>query len=124
MSLRGIRGAITVENNTKEEIWQAAQLLVTKILSMNGILYENIGAMIFSTTNDLTAAFPTAGVRQLPGNFNWIPLFDTQETFVEGSLPKCIRVLILADIDKTLAEVQHVYLGEAEKLRPDLITKN
>jgi len=36
-------------------------------------------------------------------------------------LPMCVRVLILADIDKTPLEVCHVYLGDAKKLRPDLV---
>ena len=118
--LRGIRGAITVKENSKEEIWNAAQLLITKILSTNDISLENIGAIIFSSTKDLTAAFPTAGVRQLPG-FNFVPFFDAQETFVEGSLPLCIRVLILADIEKNISEINHVYLGKAQNLRPDLV---
>lgn len=120
MALRGIRGAITVEKNSKDEIWQAAQLLITKILSMNEIVLENVGAIIFSSTNDLTAAFPTAGLRQLPGNFNLVPLFDTQETFVEGSLPMCIRVLMLVESDKQAADIHHVYLEKAKNLRPDL----
>ena len=118
--LRGIRGAITVKENTKGEIWSAAQLLITKMLSMNEISLENVGAIIFTSTKDLTAAFPTAGLRQLPGNFNIVPLFDAQETFVEGSLPMCIRALILADIDKTATEIHHVYLEGAKQLRPDL----
>ncbi len=117
--LRGIRGAVTVNENSKEEIWRAAQLLITKILSTNEISLDNVGAIIFSSTDDLTAAFPATGLRQLPG-FNFVPLFDVQETFVEGSLPRCIRVLVLADINKTAAEVHHVYLGGAQNLRPDL----
>ncbi len=117
--LRGIRGAITVNENTKEEIWRAAQLLITKILSSNEVSLENVGAIIFSSTNDLDSAFPTTGLRQLPG-FNFVPLFDVQETFVEGSLPRCIRVLVLADVQKTPAEIHHVYLEGAQNLRPDL----
>ena len=118
--LRGIRGAITVEHNSKDEIWAAAQSLITNILSRNELLLENVGAIIFTSTKDLTATFPAAGLRQLPGNFNLVPLFDAQETFVDGSLPMCIRVLVLADIDKSLAEIHHVYLEGAKKLRPDL----
>ena len=119
--LRGIRGAITVNQNSKDEIFQASQSLITKILAANEILIENIGAIIFTSTNDLNAAFPSAGLRQLSNDFNLIPLFDAQETFVEGSLPMCIRVLILADIDKKINEIQHIYLGNAKKLRPDLV---
>ena len=66
MSLRGIRGAVTVDENSKEKIWQAAKNLVTEILSLNELRSDNIGAIIFSTTEDLTAAFPSSAVRQLP----------------------------------------------------------
>lgn len=119
--LRGIRGAITVNQNSKTEIFQAAQSLITKILAANEISLENIGAIIFTSTNDLNAAFPSAGLRQLSQEFNLVPLFDAQETFVEGSLPMCIRALILADVDKTAAQIQHIYLGDAKNLRPDLV---
>lgn len=118
--LRGIRGAITVEHNSKDDIWTAAQSLITNILSRNELLLERVGAIIFSSTPDLTAAFPTGGLRQLPGNFNLVPLFDAQETFVDSGLPMCIRVLVLADLDKNLSEIHHVYLGGAKTLRPDL----
>ena len=119
MALRGLRGAATVAENTKEEIWKTAQQLITEILSQNQIVFDNIGAVIFSSTEDLTAAFPTTGVRQLP-NFQFIPLFDTRQLAVENSLPMCVRVLILVDVDKKLDELHHVYLGGAKNLRPDL----
>ena len=119
MSLRGIRGAITVDENSREQIWQAARQLVTKIMSANGLRTEDVSAMIFSSTQDLTAAFPSTGVRQLSG-LKFVPLFDTLEPAIENSLPLCIRVLILADIDKKQNEVCHVYLEGAKNLRPDL----
>lgn len=119
--LRGLRGAITVKENSQKEIWHAAQLLVTELMSVNQIHPDTIGAVIFSMTKDLTAAFPTAGVRQLPA-FQYLPLFDTIEPNIEGSMPLCIRVLILADIEKSLREVCHVYLEDAKQLRPDLNT--
>ena len=119
MALRGIRGAITVDENSEEQIWQAARLLVTKILSLNELRAEDIGAIIFSTTEDLTAAFPSSAVRKLPA-FSMVPFFDTREPAVENSLPLCIRVLLLADIDKKQTDIRHVYLGGAKALRPDL----
>ena len=119
MAMRGIRGAITVDENSQELIWQAARHLVTKILSQNELRAENIGALIFSTTEDLTAAFPSTALRERPA-FRWVPLFDTREPAVENSLPLCIRVLILADVDKAQNEIHHVYLGGAKNLRPDL----
>ena len=119
MAMRGIRGATTVNENSRELIWQAARHLVTKILSQNELRAENIGALIFSTTEDLTAAFPSSAIRQLPA-LRLVPLFDTREPAVENSLPLCIRVLILADLEVEQNKVHHVYLGEAKNLRPDL----
>ena len=119
MAMRGIRGATTVKENSREQIWQEARHLVTNILSTNELRAENIGAIIFSTTEDLTAAFPSSSVRQLPA-FRLVPLFDTREPAVENSLPMCIRVLILADTDRAQNKIHHVYLGGAKNLRPDL----
>ena len=122
MTMRGIRGAITVENDKKEEIWSAARHLVTKILSQNELRAENIGAIIFSMTEDLKSGFPSSAVRQLPA-LRLVPLFDALEPAIENSLGKCIRVLILADVNKAQNEIRHVYLGKARNLRPDLEQK-
>lgn len=120
--VRGVRGAISVEENKKEVIEQAARTLVTKIMSLNSFSPDLISAIIFSVTQDLTASFPATGLRQLKG-FQLVPLFDTVEPNVEGSMKMCIRVLILVDTDKPPQEICHVYLGDAQKLRPDLAKK-
>ena len=117
--MRGIRGAITVDENTKEAVWTASQELVEAMLSANGICTEEIGAALFSATEDLTAAFPATGARRIPG-FEFVPLFDTRQLAVEESLPMCIRVLLLVDTEKGQKEIRHIYLGGAKKLRPDL----
>ena len=117
--LRGIRGAASVEKNNKDDIGQTARTLVTKMMSLNGLKADDIGAIIFSSTKDLTASFPTTGLRQLKA-FRLVPLFDTIEPDIEGSLPMCIRVLLLVDTDEEPQKICHVYLGEAQKLRPDL----
>ena len=101
--MRGVRGAITVEEDRKEAIWSAAATLVETMLRENGIAPETIGAAIFSATEDLVSAFPYA--RQLA---------------IEGSLPHCIRVLLLVDTEKGQKDIRHIYLGGAAKLRPDL----
>lgn len=119
MSMRGIRGATTVEHNEKEEIWQAAAAMMKELLAKNELHTEDIGAVIFSMTEDLTAAFPTAGVRKLPG-FDLVPLFDARQCAIEGSLPMCIRVLVLADTEKKQEDIHHIYMGRAVSLRPDI----
>ena len=54
--MRGIRGAITVTEDTKEAIWQAAAEMVQAAIERNGVQPEDIGAAIFSQTEDLTSA--------------------------------------------------------------------
>ena len=117
--MRGIRGAITVARNDKEEIWQAAQELVRALVDANGIAPEDIGAAIFSVTEYLTAAFPTAGVRRIRG-FDLVPLFDARQCAIEGSLPRCIRVLLLVNTELPQSDIHHIYLRAAAELRPDL----
>ena len=117
--MRGIRGAITVDHNDAEEIWQAAQELVTALITSNAISPDDIGAAIFSATDDLTAASPTAGVRRMDG-FDLVPLFDARQCAIDNSLPRCIRVLLLANMDCAQSEIHHIYLRAAANLRPDL----
>jgi chorismate mutase len=117
--MRGIRGAITVEENSQAKIYLAVRLMVVEMTRMNHITPADIGAAIFSATEDLTAAFPAAGARAVPG-FENVPLFDTRQMAVEGGLPKCIRALFLVDKDVPQTDIHHVYLGGAIHLRPDL----
>lgn len=119
MAMRGIRGATTVEENTKEAIQQSVQELVAAMLEENSIGPEDIGAAIFSGTDDITAGFPATAMRMMPG-METVPLFDTKEMDVEGSLSYCIRLLLLTDMDKSQKDVVHVYLRRARTLRPDL----
>ena len=119
MAMRGMRGATTVAADTEAAIWQAAQEMVTALLQENAVASEDIGACICSMTEDLTAAFPTAGLRQLPG-FDAVPLFDARQCAVTGSLPRCPRVLLLVDTDKKQRDIRHVYLHDAVRLRPDI----
>lgn len=117
--MRGIRGAITIKNDTEAEIFAAVRWMVTEMCRHNGIAPEDIGAVILSATEDVTAAFPATGARQIPG-FDAVPLFDTRQMAVKDSLPLCIRALVLADTDKAQKDIRHVYLGGAANLRPDL----
>ena len=117
--MRGIRGAITIKNNVEDEIIFAVRWMGTEMCRHNGVKPDDIGACILSSTEDITACFPAAGVRQIPG-FELVPLFDTRQMAVDGALPMCIRALLLVDTDKTAREIRHVYRGEASLLRTDL----
>ena len=80
--------------------------------------YEDIASVVFTTTRDLTSAFPAEAARAL--GMSSVPLLCASEIAVAESLPRCIRVLLHVNTDKTQAEMVHVYLREAKRLRPDV----
>ena len=121
MAVRAIRGATSVESNTKEAIYDAASELVTEIVKRNALSSDDIISIHFTATRDLDAAYPAVAPRAM--GYTDTPLFCSQEMHVEGSLPRCIRALIHVSAEKTKQEIIHVYLHEAEKLRPDLSGK-
>jgi chorismate mutase len=49
-----------------------------------------------------------------------VPLLCAREIPVPGSMPRCIRILLHVNSDRQPREIEHVYLGEAKRLRPDL----
>ncbi len=118
--VRGVRGAITVDANTKEEIVQRTEELLRAIVTANTINTDDIASAIFTVTDDVNAEFPAVAARKL----GWIhiPLLCSREIPVPGSLGMCVRVLLLINSDKKQEEIVHVYLRDAKKLRPDLGT--
>ncbi|MGF1457505.1 MAG: chorismate mutase [Leptolyngbyaceae cyanobacterium] len=117
--IQAIRGATTVSQNGAEEIAVATQELLDAIEAQNRLSPEHIISVTFSVTRDLDALFPAAAARQRPG-WDAVPLLDVQHMHVEGSLPRCIRILIHTQVPVLHDEVVHVYLRDAQNLRPDL----
>lgn len=117
MACRGIRGATTVEENSREEILKATRQLLALMIRQNGIEPEDVASAIFSTTTDLDAEFPALAARQL-GWFD-VALMCVNELDVPGSLRRCIRILLHWNTEKPADEIVHVYVKEAQKLRPD-----
>lgn len=117
----GIRGATTTEFNTAESILSDTGELLREIIRMNDIKSEDIISMIFTVTHDLNAAFPSVVAREL--GFTDIPLLNSNEINVPGSLGKCIRILMHTYTNRTKENIKHIYLKEAKKLRPDLVEK-
>ncbi|MCO6455124.1 MAG: chorismate mutase [Pirellulaceae bacterium] len=118
MTCRGVRGATTVDANTRDEILTATRQLLALMIRRNHILPTDVASAIFSVTRDLDAEFPALAARQL----GWldVPLLCTNEIHVPGSLARCVRVLINWNTDKPQHEITHVYIKDAMRLRPDL----
>lgn len=116
--LRAIRGAVTAARDDPAAIYDATEELLSAIVERNEIAIDEIISVIFTVTPDLTSAFPALAARQM----GWmeVPLLCTMEIPVPGALPRCIRVLLYVESTQSRASMQHVYLGAAEILRPDL----
>jgi chorismate mutase len=114
---RGIRGAITVPENKKEDLRAATKELLQKIIKVNEVEISDIACILFTTTSDLNAAFPAAAAREL--GWTQVPLLCGHEMNVPGSLRRCLRVLVLFNTDKRNDEIVHVYLGGAVTLRDE-----
>lgn len=118
MRLRGIRGATTVDVNSKEAILEAATELLSAIIEANNVHLDDIASAFFSTTPDLDAEFPALAARHM--GWSHVALMCAHEMAVPGSLPMCLRILLHVNTAQTQEELKFIYLRGAQALRPDL----
>lgn len=116
--VRGLRGATTCASDTPEDIYAATQELLLSTMERNGLSHDDVISIIFTTSTDLTAAFPALGAREV--GFSDVPLLCASEIAVPGSMSRCIRILMHAYSTRARSEIHHVYLNEARTLRDDL----
>lgn len=115
MITKGIRGAITVENNSVEALKEATLELLSEMCAKNKITPEKISHAIFTTTNDLNADFPAKFAR-LELGWNSVAMMCFYELDVPNSLAMCLRVLIVINCEDDFVP-QFVYLKGAQNLR-------
>lgn len=118
MHIRGIRGATTCDANREEAILSATAELLQQMAEANGVESDEIAAIIFTATPDLTAAFPAEAARRL--NWTLVPLMSATEMAVPRAVARCVRVLMIWNTSRSQEQVVHVYLRGATSLRPDL----
>ena len=115
---RGVRGATTVTENSRDAILNATRQMLALLIRRNQIKSEDIASAIFTVTKDLSAEFPALAARQL----GWleVPLLCGYEIEVPGSLSLCVRVLVHWNTTLPQRDIQHIYIHDAVRLRPDL----
>ena len=117
MSLKAIRGAIQVDENTITAIHGGVKELLGEVLRSNNITPSEVISVILTSTPDLTADFPAVGARDI--GFGSVPLLCASEIDVPGALPRVIRIMLHVWLEGT-GEVNHIYLRGASALRRDL----
>jgi chorismate mutase len=116
--LLALRGAITCNENTKQEVEEKTQRLVKELLARNELEHDDLVSLIFTATEDLTAEFPAAAARAI--GLGDIPLLCARELGIEGGKAMCIRLLVHCYTDRPRDQLHHVYLDGARSLRDDL----
>ena len=115
--LRAIRGAITVDADTPDDVVSATRLVLEDMIGRNGLSPDDMVSLIFTATADVTSQFPAVAAREM--GLTGVPLLCATEIPVPGSLPLCVRVMLHAYMPVD-APVSHSYLREAVRLRDDL----
>ena len=116
-----IRGAISVEADDPKQIAEATRELLGQIVERNWLEIDEIVSAFFTSTSDLTSAFPALAAREM----GWVdvPLLCATEIPVPGSMPRCLRTLLQVELRAPRPLDTHIYLREAVALRPDVSVK-
>jgi chorismate mutase len=116
-AVRAIRGAIDIPADEPDAVHDAVLTLVAEVEYRNVLVPDQVISAIFTATPDITSMFPALAARA--AGWGAVPLLCATEISVPGSLPRCIRVMVHAELPGQQV-VEHVYLRGAAALRPDL----
>ena len=121
MPVRGIRGAIDVARNEREEILSKTGELLRALVQANRVKADDVAAAIFSLTPDLDAEFPAIAARRM--GWTDVPLMCAAELDIPQGMKKVVRILPLVNTSVPPKKIKHQYLGKTPALRPDLSGK-
>lgn len=117
-TLRALRGATTVDEDTEAQVTGRVQALVEEMVRRNGVDHDDIVSILFTATEDVTSMFPATAARA--AGLGDVPLICARELSVRGGTPLCIRVMMHLYTGRSRSELHHVYLEGARSLRDDL----
>ena len=120
MLQRGIRGAITIEENTIKAVHSATVELISEIMKKNNFRVEDICSVTFTLTDDIDCVYPAKIAREVFIDWKYVPMVCFNEMKIENSLSMCLRILIVINTELEQNQVKHVYLKGAANLRKDL----
>jgi chorismate mutase len=118
VAVRAVRGATQVEADDREQVLAASRELVTLVLEKNGLTADNVISIFFTATKDLASVAPALAARQL--GLDEVALICVQEMWVEGSMPRVVRLLAHVETDRPRSDITNVYLNGTEMLRRDV----
>ena len=117
MMCRGVRGATTVESDSRDEVLLATGELLWLMIEHNGIEPDDVASAVFTTTPDIVSEYPALAARKL--GWHDVALLCGHEMAVPGGLELCVRVLLHWNTTLGPREINHIYIRGAKNLRPD-----
>ncbi len=118
MTVAAIRGATTLDKDTRDQVIERTQELLRALMDENDLDAGALISMTFTATSDVTAEFPAFAAREM--GLADVPLLCARELEIQGAVARCIRVLVHVETERPRRAVRHVYLRDAGNLRPDL----
>lgn len=118
MAVHALRGAITVDADEPERIKRRTVQLLEILFERNRLQPDDLISVFFTATPDLRSVAPAAGARDF--GLTEVPLLCATEMPVDGSLERCVRLLLHVETDRPRQELRHVFLRGATVLRPEL----
>jgi chorismate mutase len=118
LAVRAIRGAVQIETADAAATLAGTAELVATVMRCNLLTPDDVISILFTATSDLRAVFPAQAAREL--GLVDVPLLCATEIDVPGAPPRIVRALFHVETDLPKLAIQHVYLGGAAALRPDL----
>jgi len=117
-TVRAVRGATTVDEDTPEAITERVVALLRQILDRNGLVEDDVISILFTATEDIVSTFPATAARSM--GLGAVPLICARELAIDGAVERCIRVMLHVTTERSRDDVHHVYLEGAQGLRDDL----
>lgn len=117
-TIRALRGATTLDADTREQVIERTGELVRTMMERNQVEKVDLISIVFTATDDIRSEFPAAAARSI--GISDVPLLCARELDVEGAIGRCIRVMMHLYTDMEPATLRHVYLEGAVPLRTDL----
>jgi chorismate mutase len=116
--VRAVRGATTIDVDSREQVVERTQELVRAVLERNAIDPDDIISILFTATDDVRSAFPAEAARE--AGLTHVPLMCARELDIVDGIERCIRIMVHVTTERAHDALRHPYLHGARQLRTDL----
>lgn len=118
--LAALRGATTLDADTREQVLERTAEMLDELMQRNNLSTTDMVSLLLTATDDVRSEFPAAAVRA--AGISDVPMICARELDINGGsgVPLCVRVMAHVYTERSREDLRHVYLHGASQLRSDL----